>query len=120
MTLLLALLSVTATCTPDPALANAGPQRVRDYIAAINTRDAAAVGRFIKPGAVYSSPVVASDTLVNVLAQLLELPDAEPLEVVEASLYGGGVFLRTRTRSNQSGRAIVELDGGCVTRFTLE
>ena len=35
MSLLLALLSVTATCTPDPALADTGPQRVRDYIAAI-------------------------------------------------------------------------------------
>jgi hypothetical protein len=120
MSLLLALLSVTATCTPDPALADTGPQRVRDYIAAINARDPVATGRLIKPGAVYSSPVIAAESLADVLTRLLAMPNADRLDVIEAVPRGGGVFLRTFTASGASGRAIVELDGGCVTRFTLE
>ncbi|HTU10229.1 MAG TPA: hypothetical protein VMG08_04955 [Allosphingosinicella sp.] len=120
MSLLLALLAVTATCTPDPALAEAGPQRVRDYIAAINARDQAATGRFIKAGAVYSSPVVAAEPLAEVITRLLEAPNADRLDVVEATPRGAAVYLRTFTAGGRSGRALVELDGGCVTRFTLE
>jgi len=120
MSLLLFLLPVTAACTPDPALADAGPQRVRDYIAALNARDAAATGRFLKSGAVYSSPDVAAAPLDEVLTRLLEMRDAEPMQVIEATPRGGGVYLRTFTRSNATGRALVELDRGCITRFTLE
>lgn len=121
MSLLLALMSVTATCTPDPALAGAGPERVRAYIAAINRRDEAAIGRFLKPGATYSAPRIDPLPLAEVMTSLVATPDAEALEVVEATARGDGVILRTRTAtSGAAARATVRLDGGCVSRFAQD
>ncbi len=118
MSLLLAALAVTATCAPDPSLgAAAAPGRVRAYIAAINARDEAAVGRFLAPGATFSNPQVQGIPLADVMTQLIATPQAEPLEVIEASLEGERVLLRTRTPSGTTATAMVHLNGGCVRAF---
>ncbi len=120
MSLLLALLSVTATCTPDPARAGAGPARVRAYIAAINARDEAAIGRFITRDATYAGPGMEPMPLADVMTGLLETPGAERLDVTEATASGDGVILRTRSASGAPARALVQIDGGCIWRFTQQ
>lgn len=120
MSLLLALMSVTATCTPDPALADAGPRRLRDYIAAINTRDEVAIGRFLAPNATFSMPNVDPMPLAEVMTQTVGTPEAERLEVVEATARGDTVVLRTRTPSGATASAAVRLDGGCIRQFTQD
>jgi len=118
MSLLLAMFAVTATCTPNPALANAGPQRVRAYFAAINSRDEAAIGRFIRAGALYTSPAVEEGMpLAEVMTLMLDTPEAEQLEVTQAQVQNGDVHVRTRTPGGATASANVRLDGGCVTRF---
>lgn len=113
----LALAAVTATCTPDPSLAETGPERVRAFIEAVNGRDPAAIGRFIKPGATYANAQVSGMPLPEVMEMLLAAPNAERLDVVEAMTEGSGVRLRTRTPSGSTASALVQLDGGCVTAF---
>jgi hypothetical protein len=120
MSLLLALLSVTATCTPDPTRAGAGPERVRAYIAAINARDEAAIGRFITPDATFSPPGGAPMPLAEVMTGLLETPGAERLDVIEATAREDGVILRTRSASGSPASAVVRIDGGCIWRFTQQ
>jgi hypothetical protein len=117
MSLLLAMLAVTAACAPDPSLADAGPQRVRAYFAAVNSRDEAAIGRFIKPGAVYSNPEADGLPLAEVMAQVAELPAEFRLEVVETTVRDGAVFVRTRAIDGSPATATVWLEGGCVIRF---
>ncbi len=117
MSLMLAMLAVTATCMPDPALANAGPQRVRAYFAAINSRDEAAIGRFIRPGALYSRPGVDRISLAEVMTEVAGLPAEFRLEVVETMIRDGAVFLRTRATDGSAATATVWLEGGCVSRF---
>jgi hypothetical protein len=113
----LALAAVTATCTPDPSLAQAGPERVRAFIDAVNSRDPAAIGRFIKPGASYANAQVSGMPLTYVMRRLLEAPNAERLDVAEAVTEGTGVRLRTRTPSGSTASAIIQLDGGCIAAF---
>ncbi len=121
MHLLLALLSVTATCTPDPALAARGPERVRAYFAAINARDAAAIGRFIRPGTTFSMPGIAGLPLDEVMTGFIETPQAEQLEVVETRADGDQVTVRTlAVPSRTPASATVRLDGGCVSRFVQD
>lgn len=121
MHLLLALLPVAATCVPDAALAGEGAIRVRAYFVAINARDADAVGRFLRPGATYSRPGLEALPLAGVMTQLLETPQAERLDVVEATARGDRVFVRTQTfPSGTRASATVLFDGGCVSRFVQE
>ncbi len=118
MHLLIAVLSITASCTPDPSLAARGPERVRGYFAAINARDAAAIGRFIRPGATFSMPGVPGLPLDEVMAGFIGTPEAEQLEVVEARADGDRVAVRTLAiPSRTPASATVRLDGGCVSRF---
>ncbi|HTU10228.1 MAG TPA: hypothetical protein VMG08_04950 [Allosphingosinicella sp.] len=118
MSLLLALLSVTATCTPSPALADAGPERVRAYFAAINNRDGPAIGRFIRAGAVFTGPNLAEGMpLADVMTLMLDIPEAQRLEVTEARMRDGDIYVQTRTPSGATASANVRLDGGCISRF---
>ena len=117
MSLLIALMSVSATCNPDPSLAGAGPRRVRAYFAAINARDESAIGRFLMPGATYSNARVRRMPLAEVMTSLVATPEAERLDVIEATARGDRVFLRTRTPSGSQASATVRLDGGCLAEF---
>jgi len=118
MALLLAMLAVTATCTPSASLANAGPERVRAYFDAINARNEAAIGRFLLPGATYSNPQVQGIPLAEVMTMLVATPEAERLDVVEATASPSGVLVRTRTPSGSTASALVQVDGGCIRRFS--
>ncbi len=120
MSLLLALMSVTATCTPDPALAAAGPQRVRAFIAAINARDEARIGHHLAPGATYSGSGVDAIPLAAVMTDLVATPEAERLDVIGAEARGDDVVLRTRSASGVGASAIVRLDRGCIRRFAQD
>lgn len=117
MSLLLALMAVTATCQPNPSAAGAAPPRVRAYFAAINARDEAAIGAFLMPGATYESPRGQLMLLAEVMTSLVATPEAERLDVTEATARGGGVFVRTRTPSGSEASAAVRFEGGCLAEF---
>ena len=118
MTLLFTIAAaVTASCTPNPSLSGAGPERVRAYFAAINARDEAAIGRFLAPGATYHNPQVSGMALSAVMDMLLAAPDAMQLEVVGVTDQGGEIQVRTRASDGTPGAARVTLEGGCIRTF---
>ena len=99
MSLLLALMAVTATCQPGSSSADTGPQRLRAYFAAINARDEVAIGRFLAPGATYANHRGQRLPLAEVMTSFVDTPEAERLDVIEATARGGVVLVRTRTPS---------------------
>lgn len=119
MSLLFALAAVTASCSPNPSLAAAaGAERVRAYFAAINAKDAAAIGRFLAPGAIYSNPQVPGMSLADVMNMLLSAPTVMQLEVTEVRAQEDGILVRTRASDGSTAGAVVRLDGGCIRTFT--
>ena len=117
MSLLLSLLSVTASCTPAAAPAADNAAIVRKFFAAVNANDDAAIGALLKPGAGYYSE-----------ADDMDLPLAELLTLLTAQKKGGQLKLVdlapgdqnevefvTQAEGGPKKVGMVLLEGGCIT-----
>jgi hypothetical protein len=113
MSLILTLLAVTATCTPNPA-AKPNVETVKAFIGAINARDEAAIGSFVKADATFvMEPGEAPIKLVEILSMLATSSDHGQIEILAATDTPDGVTVRTKTGDREM-NALLKLEGGCV------
>jgi hypothetical protein len=114
MSLLLALAAVTATCVPSDSPAETREEVVDSFFAALAAHDAAAIGKYIKPGAkmvmgsdsmdlVHSMSALNPNTTLTVLGKTF---NQDKTIVVHFSTVTGNV------KGEPS--AIITQEGGCI------
>lgn len=114
MSLLFALSAVVATCTPNPAFAGSGEERVRAYLAAVDTRNAAAIGLMITPDSMFGNRDGLSAPLHLVMTNVLTSQAGLRLRVTEVTARGSHFVAQTRANDQTTTEMTVTLDGGCV------
>ncbi|MES2442556.1 MAG: hypothetical protein V4574_06965 [Pseudomonadota bacterium] len=113
MSLTLALLAVTATCTPGPA-AKPDVETVRAFIGAINARDEVAMGRFVKADATFAhAPGEATMKLTDILSMLVASNDHGQIDIVDVTSTADGIAVRTKTGDREM-NSTLRLEGGCI------
>lgn len=114
MSLILTLLSVTATCVPATPASMPDVETARAFIGAVNARDAVALGAFVKPDATFvMAPGEAPMKLVEILSMLVTSSDHGKLDILDISNTTDGVALRTKTGDREM-NSLLKLEGGCI------
>lgn len=115
MSLLIALATVTATCTPSATPAETREEVVDSFFAALGAHDAAAIGKYIKPGAtmVMGSESMDLAEMMSALNPNMTLTvldkkfnDDKTIDVHFSTVSGD-------TKDETSAR--ITQDGGCIT-----
>jgi hypothetical protein len=116
MSFVVAMLAVTATCVPSDQPKLTKLETTTAFFTAFNGHDQAAMGGFIKPGAM----IVMGSGDSAALAELLSnMPAEAQIELKDAKLDdAGNVLVRTRSSDGHEGGAMIKFEGGCITEIS--
>ena len=116
MSVVLAMLAVTATCVPSDQPKLTKLETANAFFTAFNAHDQATLGSLLKPGArIVMGP---NDSLE--LADLLgQMPAEAKLEVVSVTLNDAGdVVARTKGNDGHENIGIMKIEGGCIAQLS--
>ena len=116
MSVVLAMLAVTATCVPSDSPKLTKLETASAFFEAFNKGDHAAMGALIKPDA---RMVMGSEGDTLPLAELLSnIPAGARLEVKEMKLDdAGNVIVRTHSSDGTDATGLIKLEGGCIVEL---
>ncbi|MCW3849189.1 hypothetical protein OF829_18270 [Sphingomonas sp. LB-2] len=116
MSLVLAMLAVTATCVPSDAPKLTKLEVATGFFAAFNGGDQAGMGSFIKPGALMIRGPGESMELASLLSNVP--PDAR-IEVTDMKLDdAGNVVVHSRDDQGHETMGMIKLEGGCISEIS--
>lgn len=113
MSVVLAMLAVTASCVPTDKPKLTRLETAAAFFTALNSQDHATLGTLIKPGA---RLVMGPDDSLD-LAELLGMmpPDAK-LEAKSMALdEAGNVVVKTLSSDGTAATGLLKIEGGCIT-----
>jgi hypothetical protein len=115
MSVVLAMLAVTATCVPSDNPKLTKLETASAFFDAFNKGDHAAMGALIKPGALM---VMAPGDSLELAGLLSNIPAGARLEVKEMTFDdAGNVVVRTHSSDGTDATGMIKLEGGCIVEL---
>ena len=116
MSLVLSLLTVTATCVPADAPTLTKLEVATNFFAAFNKGDHAAMGALIKPGA---RMLMGPGDAMDLAGLLSNVPPNAQLEVKDMTLDdAGNVVVRTHSSDGTDATGMIKIEGGCIAELS--